>query len=287
MLNYDLLEKKSKNALAREASFLEQEINQRLIDRCDFIKLTPKTILEIGCGPGYGIKLLQQRFPQTTIVGLDINYGKLAYAKNATNAEQTQFIQHNFNHTLPFKPRSFDLIIANLTIQHSDHLLTLFNSINQLLKKDGFFMFSLLGSNSLNEFRQAWLNVDDKAHHNPLINARDLASVLQYSSFDAPVLDMESLTLTYASLDDAIADIREFGEELAANNMRQTLTGANRWESFERIWQSQMNDEGKLPCSYEIIYGHSVKSEAAKQNKQNNQAQFSLDEMRSLIKEKN
>jgi trans-aconitate methyltransferase len=36
---------------------------------------------------------LQQRFPQTTIVGLDINYGKLAYAKNATNAEKTQFIQ--------------------------------------------------------------------------------------------------------------------------------------------------------------------------------------------------
>ena len=44
------------------AAAIEQEIGQRLLERLSLVNLTPKHILDLGCGTGYFTRKLQKLF---------------------------------------------------------------------------------------------------------------------------------------------------------------------------------------------------------------------------------
>jgi ubiquinone/menaquinone biosynthesis C-methylase UbiE len=91
-------------------SFVQQDVNKRLLSRLDLIKHTRKDILEIGSGTGALSNEIQKKYPKAKIVSLDLSYGmsKIHKSKNR-NAVCITAIGEN----PPFKKESFDTILSS------------------------------------------------------------------------------------------------------------------------------------------------------------------------------
>src|SRR3546814_19344183 len=53
------------------AQFLYGEIAQRMLTRLSYIRISPKTVLDAGCGAGHAIEPLRSRYPELDYTGLD------------------------------------------------------------------------------------------------------------------------------------------------------------------------------------------------------------------------
>ncbi len=56
-----------------EVDFLLREVQQRVINRLEYIKIDPAVVLDVGCGRGEGSRALAARFPNAQVVGLDLS----------------------------------------------------------------------------------------------------------------------------------------------------------------------------------------------------------------------
>jgi malonyl-CoA O-methyltransferase len=70
---------------------------------------------------------------------------------------------------------------------------------------------------------------------------------------------MEMFTLTYAELSGLVADLKAIGAHNASAGRRRGLMGKGAWARLERAYEAFRLD-GRLPASYEVIYGHAWKS---------------------------
>lgn len=268
-------------------SFIESEINERLLEKLDFIHIEPESILDLGCGAGFGLSLLQQRFPKSNIKGMDINAKTLAHVAKNLPFKKQELTCTDFNAPLPYPAHSFDLIIANFSLQGAKNIYDLLKALFEILKPNGILLFSMLAEESLKEFRASWEHIDQYCHHNPFISAKDMSNILQHSLFNDTVLDCEEITLEYSSVHNAIKDIQHFNEPLSLKNMRTTLTGKQRWQAFEHQWRVLFQQkDGKIPSSYHIMYGHACKQKKAQLKlEQSNEAKFSLAEISAYLKQ--
>ncbi len=111
-------------------------------------------VLDLGCGAGMDVYALAQLVgPEGEVVGVDMTAEQLAVARkhNAWHAEQFGYPKSNVSFVegylekldvLNFSPESFDVIISNCVINLCTDKMTVFQSIQKLLKPGGEFYFS-------------------------------------------------------------------------------------------------------------------------------------------------
>ncbi len=112
-------------------------------------------------------------------------------------------------------------------------------------------MFSALGPDTLKELRGAGATTLRRFH-----DMHDLGDMLMAAGFADPVMDMERIELAYASPRGLLRDQRLLG-------VRDGLLGPMGFREGRRVfraWQSQKRD-GRLPATFEIVYGHAWKAE--------------------------
>jgi trans-aconitate 2-methyltransferase len=82
----------------------------------------PRSVYDLGCGPGNSTALLAARYPQATITGVDNSPAMLAAARAAL--PQCRFVAADLRDWEPDRPA--DLLFANATFQWlADHLAVL------------------------------------------------------------------------------------------------------------------------------------------------------------------
>ena len=70
-------------------------------------------ILDLGCGTGYCLPKIRERFPQSTIKGADLSEGMLAYAQQCY--PDFDFVTADAE-ALPFEHDSLSLIFSNFAV---------------------------------------------------------------------------------------------------------------------------------------------------------------------------
>ena len=187
----------SKAATSYDASaFLQQEVGRRLLERLDYVKLTPERIVDLGCGTGFMTRALEARYKKARILGLDLAHGMAAHAKAQTGWRSRQSFAVGDAERLPLPDASVDLILSNLTIQWCGDLDAVFREAKRVLKPGGLFMFTTLGPDTLKELRAAWRVVDGYTHVNAFMDMHDIGDGLVRAKLADPVMDVEHLTLT-------------------------------------------------------------------------------------------
>jgi malonyl-CoA O-methyltransferase len=245
---------------------LQREVCQRMLERLDYIKLQPGRILDAGCGTGWGARQLAQRYPAAHVVALDMALGMLNVARDQSSwwrklfrADQQNLVCADVE-ALPLAAGCAEMVWSNLTLQWCNDLPATFHELNRVLKTDGLLMFSTFGPDTLKELRGAFHGVDGHSHVNRFIDMHDIGDMLAANGFVEPVMDMEILTLTYSDMKAVMQDLRSIGAHNATAGRAQGMMGKAAWQHVIERYESYRRD-GKLPATFEIVYGHAWKPE--------------------------
>ena len=239
---------------------VQHEIGKRLLERLDYIKIEPKAVLDMGCGTAAFSKLLKKKYPNASIVSMDISHEMLKVAKKKQRWSLKRYRLCNADmEALPFKANSFDLVFSNQAVHWGSALELVFNEVNRAMCSDGLFIFSTLGPDTFKEIRQSWGKVDDFSHVNQFTDMHDVGDDLVKSFFADPVIDMEYITLKYSKLKKLFHDIKGQGVKNVTTMRRKGLTGKKAWAGFEKAYESLADSDKKYPLTYEVIYGHAWK----------------------------
>lgn len=246
------------------AAVLQREVCTRMLERLDYIKLKPASVLDAGSGTGWGTRQLAARYPGAQMVALDIAIGMLQTAQGHASWWQKLFGTSGTAslcgdvEALPLADQSMDMVWSNLALQWCNDLPATFVELNRVLKADGLLMFSTLGPDTLKELRAAFHGVDRHNHVNRFADMHDIGDMLTHGGFADPVMDMEHLTLTYEDVRGVLHDLKAIGAHNATAGRGQGLMGKQAWarvvENYERLRR-----DGKLPATYEVVYGHAWK----------------------------
>jgi malonyl-CoA O-methyltransferase len=251
------------------SDFLRREIASRMFDRLSLVKTAPRQVLDAGCGAGADIAELQKRYPAAQVLGLDSAPAMLAAARGTSPASRSllsrllpakagiDLVCGDFGQ-LPFGPNSIDLVWSNLALHWHPQPDRVFAEWRRALRVDGLLMFSTFGPDSFRELRTAFAALDDAAHTLPFVDMHDFGDQLVEVGFTTPVMDMETITVTYDTAQALLADVRAFGGN-PLDTRRRGLTGRAAWGRVLEALENQRRADGKLGLSFEVIYGHAFR----------------------------
>ena len=249
---------------------LQREVSDRLIERLDFIKLTPQRILDLGTGTGYGLQHLRTRHSEANLIGLDLSPAMLDRARTkfpspswrqsltarftSTPPASVEFVCADMEQ-LPLKTNSLDLIWSSLTLQWANDLEGTLRDCHRILAPGGLIMFATFGPDTLKELRAAFKHIDSAPHVNRFADLHDVGDMLVNTGFANPVMEMDMLTLTYADLKALMNDLKGIGAHNAAVTRRRGLMGKSAWQNLVQAYEVHRCDT-RLPATFEVIYGH-------------------------------
>lgn len=243
---------------------LQREVCARMLERLDYIKLQPLRILDVGSGTGWGTRQLAARYPSAQVVALDIALGMLEAARGMSgwwqklfSASKQRFVCADAE-ALPLAAQSMEMVWSNLALQWCNDLPATFAELHRVIKVDGLLMFSTFGPDTLKELRQAFNGVDQHNHLNRFADMHDIGDMLVHAGFAEPVMDMEYLTLTYDDVRGVLHDLKHIGAHNTTVGRGQGLMGKHAWARLVENYEVLRRD-GKLPATYEVVYGHAWK----------------------------
>lgn len=247
------------------AAVLQDEVCRRMLERLALIKQRPSAILDAGCGSGNALEGLRAHSPGADIIALDLARAMLAQALRRKPPRRNWLLRHapplavcGDIESLPLRNNAVGLVWSNLALQWVNDPRHAFADMLRVLEPGGVLMFSTFGPDTLKELRQASEGVDGRVHVHRFIDLHDIGDMLIACGYADPVMDMEIITLTYSDMRALMRDLKAIGARNAAEGRPRGLSGkaalaamAQRYEPFRR--------DGKLPATFEIIYGHAWK----------------------------
>ncbi|MEZ5614900.1 MAG: methyltransferase domain-containing protein [Rhodocyclaceae bacterium] len=236
-----------------EAAVLAKEVGLRMTARLDFVRIAPARVADIGCATGDGIRTLQARYPQATPLAIDYAPAMLAVVKRRISLmdrlrrRAPRCVAADVR-ALPLANGVLGLAWSNLMLHWLDDPLPALRELQRVLETGGLLMFSALGPDTLKELRAAGATTLRRFH-----DMHDLGDMLLAAGFADPVMDMETIELTYASPHGLLRDQRRLG-------VRDGLLGAMGFREGRRIFRAWQRREGRLPATFEVIHGHAWKA---------------------------
>lgn len=273
-------------------AFLQREIGGRLFERLQYIKLDPQSILDVGSGTGDATARLRTLYPDANIMALDIAADMLTFAR--AKAGRPSLMKRIFNNApmqhyicadaemLPLASESIDLALSNLALQWCDPERVATEAA-RVLTPQGLFMFTTFGPDTLKELRAAFKMIDDKPHVNFFPDMHDIGDILVHAGFADPVMDQEIITLTYTDLMPLLRELKGIGAHNVLPGRATGLMGKTRWQRMLDAYETFRTD-GRLPATYEVVYGHAWKPEFSKRKSTDGEQQIDLAEFKRMLK---
>ncbi len=259
----------------RQADFLFREVDRRMLERLDLIKLQPVArVLDVGCGAGRSLASLAARYPEARLIGTDLADRLVAEAAGepvrdrrlaegarrwlarlgvggARQLSATMPLWFAADaHALPVAADSIDMVWSNLAAHWFDDPLAAVAEWHRVIRPEGLLMFSAFGVDTLKEVRPAAPGSAGGAPGGAATapgwpafqDMHDWGDALSAAGFADPVMDVERLTLTYE-------DEGRFWDDAESLSMLHGLRGRPGARGIR-------GPDGRLALSIELVYGH-------------------------------
>ncbi|MCC2868567.1 MAG: malonyl-ACP O-methyltransferase BioC [Candidatus Accumulibacter phosphatis] len=249
-----------------EVAVLQREVGRRMLERLDYVRIEPQRVLDLGCGTGASLSALRERYPKALLLGVDLCEAMLqaGQAQRSRLRWLLPFLRGRpppllvaDAASLPLPGQSIGFMWSNLMLPWLDDPMAVFREVHRLLAVEGLLMFSTFGPDTLKELRASFC--DGYVHTQRFIDMHDYGDMLVKCGFADPVMDAEVLTMTYASFDDLLNDLRRSGSSCAMRARRHGLMGRSAWAEVRAAYQ-QLANAGRLPATVEVVYGHAWKA---------------------------
>lgn len=258
----------------QESAFLRREVASRMRERLALVRLAPRCILDAGCGDGSDAWALQQDHAEALVVGVDASPQMLDAARRthgaagnalrrwlagwqqrlAAGATRPFYMAGDFA-ALPLSRETTDLVWSNLALHWHSQPDAVLCEWHRVLRTDGLLMFSCFGPDTFKEVRAALEAAGEPHGVLAFTDMHDLGDMLVHAGFSTPVMDMETITLTYPSSERLLRDVRAFGgNPLIAR--RKGLMGKGNWQVLLAALDAMRSSDGLIHLTVEVLYGH-------------------------------
>ncbi len=156
-------------------------------------------------------------------------------------------------------PGGTQLLWANLVLHASPDPVAMLARWHAALAVDGFLMFSTFGPDTLRELRELYADCGWPAPHPPFTDMHDIGDQLVHSGFADPVMDQETLRLTWSSPQALLTELRGLGGHLSPQRFGGLRTPRWRARLAEALAQ-RADAQGRIALSFELVYGHAIKA---------------------------
>src|SRR5690606_24191286 len=219
------------------AQFLYGEIAQRMLQRLSYIRVSPVTILDAGCGAGHALEPLRARYANLDYTGLDDCSALLDVARGRYMAKPGFWQKLRNKPTPPLQfiradlassglaPESVDLVWSNMALHWHPEPHDVLSEWRRILKPGALAMFSCLSPGSLAQLRNAIDQAGLQTATPEFVDMHDFGDLLIERGFADPVMDQELLTLTYQTPQKLLEDMRILGGNPSMDRSEERRVG--------------------------------------------------------------
>ena len=232
--------------------FLIREVAERLLERLGDVRRAFPLALELGCHTGQLAQALRERTEIGRLVQTDL---ALAMARRADGLRLVADEE-----ALPFGAETFDLVLSCFSLHWINDLPGTLAQVRYALKPDGLFLAAMPGGATLQELREAVmraeLELDGGAglRISPFVDLRDAGSLLQRAGLAMPLVDVETITVTYDHPLKLMQELRGMGEANALRQRpRRQLRRATLLRAAEIYSELFADARGRIPSTFEIL----------------------------------
>lgn len=239
-----------------QSAVLQNTVADRLLSRLDLVRISPELIVDAGAGTGRPARMLARRYKKARVIQVDLSRAMLARSrKKSPRFFSRQMYVCGDVERMPVASHCCQLVFSSLAYQWCNDLDVTLAESARLLQPDGLLMFATLGPDTLKELRESWAMVDDRQHVIDFIDMHDIGDALVRAGMENVVMDAETITVQYPDCYTLMRDIKHIGAGNTHIDRARGLTGKGRLQEMVRAYEA-FRQEGRLPATYEIVYGH-------------------------------
>jgi len=266
--------------------WLHEEVASRMLDRLQWIRLQPQAWAHWGAVRG-GLKnhkKLIEKYPKSACFITEVQHKRLDVAAQLLANKWWQPFSW-FRPAIRFEPpppASLEMLWANMTLHEAVDPQALLAEWHSALKVGGFLMFSCLGPDTAIELRDVYQQLGWPPAGHDLTDMHDWGDMLVQAGFSEPVMDMERITLTFASPVSLLQELGELGRNFHPSRFAG-LRGRQWRLALENALAKHLktDPDGRLSLTFEVIYGHALKPQP--KIKVSALSSVSVQDMRSLL----
>ena len=181
----------------------------------------------------------------------------------------------------PIPEAGVQMVWANMLLHMAADPQALMAQWQRALEVDGFLMFSCLGPDTLRELRAVYSALGWPPPAHEFTDMHDWGDMLVAGGFAEPVMDMERITLSFATPQRLLAELRGLGANLHPARFPALRGRAWRARLEQALDEHLRGPDGQLALTFEIIYGHALKP--VPRARMSEQSAVSLQDMRAML----
>ena len=237
-------------------AILHEEVLKRMLQRLQYIRHQPETILDFGCATGKGVRGLQKVYPRARVIACDMAYEMLLRARaNYRLLSKRRLVTADLER-LPFAEQAFDLVFSSLTLQWSNDLGATLKEFARISRPGTLLLFASFGPGTLRELAASWQALDSYPHVHRFVDMHDVGDAMVAAGFAQPVVDAEIIRMEYQEFRPLLDDLRNIGASNAEIGRRRGLMTPGQLRRLEAGYREYGFENEKFFASYEVVYGH-------------------------------
>lgn len=214
------------------ARYILDDMIEDVLDRLEFIRLSPRRVLVIGDWTG-----------------------TLALSLGGAGSQVDEHDVTTLDEESPLEGEPYDLIVSLSSLDRVNDLPGALLHLRNALADEGMMMASFVGAGSLPNLRRAMLAAEPDrpaARMHPLVDNQAASALMQRALFKRQVVDSRTLTVSFGSLERLVSDLRDQGLGSALASAPPPL-GKAALERAETAFRQSANKQGRVLESFEIL----------------------------------
>ncbi len=238
------------------APWLHGEVARRMAEKLAVVRAQPALVLDWWSSLGASAELLRRAYPKARHLAVEPEarapatrwWSPARWAGRAPEVAAEGALA----------PAAANLVWANMTLHLAADPRSQLSAWREALAVDGFVMFSTLGPGTLATLAALYRAQGWPPPFAPFVDMHDLGDMLVEAGFADPVMDQETITLTWAGAEALLAELRALGGNFDPG--RHAGLRTPRWRA--RLLQALAKTagaDGRPALSFEVVYGHAFK----------------------------
>ncbi len=266
--------------------WLHEEVARRMEDRLQWIRQTTVAWCnwEAVRGGLEGHALVSARYPKARCFVVETTRrGREAASQALSKPWWSRWTGEQVRLEMPDEG-AVQMLWANMALHMVADPQALMAQWHRALAVDGYLMFSCLGPDTAKELRAVYADMGWPPAGHAFTDMHDWGDMLVQAGFAEPVMDMERITLTFATPQRLLEELRELGCNLHPDRFAALRGRAWREQLYKALEQRLIDrsGSGQLSLTFEIIYGHAFKP--APRVRVSSSSAVSLNDMRAMLR---